>query len=173
MEKNSHFVWPTKEILKTRKRTIFFGAILFAIPILAACATDQNEPDAQAVEHFNQGLAHHKVYQLSQDLDQLDLAIQEYINAIDLDSEYADAFTNRGVAYGMKGDLNQAFADFDQAIELDPEDGLAYYNRGIVYDKKGDLDRAIADYEKALELGLDPALEREAELFLEEFSQQR
>ena len=32
------------------------------------------------------------------------------------------AFNNRGVAYGMKGDIDRAIADFDQAIKLDPKD---------------------------------------------------
>ena len=65
------------------------------------------------------------------------------------------AYTNRGVAYGKKGEVDRAIADFDKAIALDPKLAFAYFNRGVAYEKKGDKEQAIADFRKALEI--DPS----------------
>ena len=54
------------------------------------------------------------------------------------------AYSNRGNAYGKKGDVDRAIADYTKAIELAPTRALAYYNRGVTYGRKGDVDRAIA-----------------------------
>jgi tetratricopeptide (TPR) repeat protein len=64
----------------------------------------------------------------------------------------ATLYSNRGVEYGKRGDLERAIADFDQAIKLNPKDSSLYNNRGLAWKAKGDLDRAIADEDQAIEL---------------------
>ena len=64
----------------------------------------------------------------------------------------SSAYTNRGLAWGDKGDLDRAIADYNEAIRLDPKYADAYYNRGLAWRAKGDLDRAIADYNEAIRL---------------------
>ncbi|MBU4462359.1 MAG: tetratricopeptide repeat protein [Proteobacteria bacterium] len=55
----------------------------------------------------------------------------EYLNkAISLDSNYAEAYNNRGIAWGKKGNYDRAISDYNKALELNPEDAEAYYNRG-------------------------------------------
>jgi tetratricopeptide (TPR) repeat protein len=58
----------------------------------------------------------------------------------------------RGIAYGKKGEYDNAIADYTRAIEIDPNDAWAYCNRGGAYDEKGDYDKAIADYTQAIEI---------------------
>jgi tetratricopeptide (TPR) repeat protein len=58
----------------------------------------------------------------------------------------------RGLAYGRKGDYDNAIADFDEAIRLKPNDAEAILGRGFAYEKKGDYDNAIKDFSKAIEL---------------------
>jgi tetratricopeptide (TPR) repeat protein len=69
-------------------------------------------------------------------------------------SELKDAkfYNNRGIAYGEKGQYDQAISDFNRAIELNPRDIKAYNNRGIVYRLKGQYDQAISDFNRAIEL---------------------
>jgi tetratricopeptide (TPR) repeat protein len=47
-----------------------------------------------------------------------DKAIADFTEAIRLDPKAADAYYNRGNAYGHKGDTEKAKADFDQAKRL-------------------------------------------------------
>jgi len=77
----------------------------------------------------------------------------EYLNkAISLDSNYAEAYNNRGRAWGNKGNYDRAISDFNKAIELNTRYTDAHYNRGLVWHYKGDYDWAISDYSKAIEL---------------------
>ena len=50
---------------------------------------------------------------------QLDLAIQDYSQAIEVDPKCAVAYTNRGLAYKAIGQANLAQMDFNKAMELD------------------------------------------------------
>jgi tetratricopeptide (TPR) repeat protein len=67
-------------------------------------------------------------------------------------SKEANAYNERGIAKGVKGDIDGAIADFTRAIELYPKYGTAYNNRGLAKKNKGDLDGAIADCTRAIEL---------------------
>src|SRR3990172_8362478 len=49
-----------------------------------------------------------------------DEAIEAYTKAIALDPNYAQAYTNRGVAYYNKGQYDRAIEDYNRAIALDP-----------------------------------------------------
>ena len=49
-------------------------------------------------------------------LNQINMAIEAYSYAIDLDPNNADAYANRGVAYGRKNKLDNAIQDFSMAI---------------------------------------------------------
>jgi tetratricopeptide (TPR) repeat protein len=79
-------------------------------------------------------------------------AIADFTQAIRLDPNNANAYTERGAAYADKGDSDRAIADFTQSIRLDPNDAVAYSNRGTAYDDKREHDRAIADYTQAIRL---------------------
>ena len=79
-------------------------------------------------------------------LGQADLAIQSYNRAIELNSDDADAYISRGVAYTDMGEYDRAIVNFDKAIKLKPNYAEAYNNRGVAYDDMGDYGRAIEDY---------------------------
>ena len=61
-------------------------------------------------------------------------------------------YNNRGIAYGEKGQYDQAISDFSKAIEINAGYDKAYNNRGIVYRLKGQYDQAISDFNKAIEI---------------------
>ena len=81
-----------------------------------------------------------------------DAAIRACDQAIRQNPRGAESYTNRGIEYAKKGDLDHALADFNEAIELNPKYAEAYNNRGIAYRGKGDLNRALADFNEAIEL---------------------
>jgi tetratricopeptide (TPR) repeat protein len=75
-----------------------------------------------------------------------------------MNPRYAEAYTNRGITYAKKGQLDQAISDFNMALEISPKYGVAYYNRGIAYYLKRDYEKSLKDVEKAQSLAyqIDP-----------------
>ncbi|MEW5912653.1 MAG: tetratricopeptide repeat protein [Thermodesulfobacteriota bacterium] len=61
-------------------------------------------------------------------------------------------YNNRGIAWAVTKQYDQAIADFSKAIEINPKYAKAYYNRGISWRRKQQIEKAIADYTKAIEL---------------------
>ena len=84
-------------------------------------------------------------------------SIEHYTKAIDIKPDFANAYNNRGNAYGDKGDYDLAIEDYTKAIQFNPNYAEAYNNRGIAYGDKGDYDRAIEDYTKAIQLNPNDA----------------
>ena len=79
-----------------------------------------------------------------------------YASAQQKQNEPKDAkfYVDRGIAYGEKGQLDQAVDDFTKALEIDAKSTDAYYNRGIAYVYKGQYDWAVDDLNKVLEIDL-------------------
>ena len=94
---------------------------------------------------------------LTEKQGEYDKVIVHYTEAINLNSELAEAYYNRGVAYAKKGKFDLAIQDFNKAIDLNPEYAKACYNRGVAYAKKGEFDLAIQDYTKAIDLNPEDA----------------
>ena len=90
-------------------------------------------------------------------LKQVDRAVEAYTHAIELNSNYADAYNNRGVAYADKDQYELAINDYKVVIELAPVDFKAYNNRGNAYRAKKEFDLAINDYNTALDMEPDDA----------------
>lgn len=90
-------------------------------------------------------------------LGKVEAAIKAYSDAIELNSHYSVAYTNRGVLYGYKGEYDLAIKDFNIAIKLNPNNFFAYNNRGNAYDKIEGSDRAIEDFNVAIKLKPDYA----------------
>ena len=88
-------------------------------------------------------------------LRQLDMAIEVYSQAIDLNPCVASFYNNRGIAYDETNKNNYAIKDYNTAIQLKPDYADAYYNRGLTYDLKGEIDLAIKDYNTTIQLKPD------------------
>ena len=81
----------------------------------------------------------------------LEHAIADLDQAIELDPGFAEAYHMRGLAYHLQGleyigiaqvdvdpeDLEQALSNYDQALALDPELTAAYHDRGTAYAQRG------------------------------------
>ena len=91
-------------------------------------------------------------------LRQVDMAIEVYSHAIDLNPRAAHAYNNRGNVYHNRGELGDAITDYTKAIELNPNLTEAYNNRGNAYHITGDYKQAIADYTEAIRLDANYAI---------------
>lgn len=93
----------------------------------------------------------------------LDLAIEDFNEAIRLNPKLAVAYDNRGLAWGRKKEYDKAIADYNEAIRIDPKLVNAWNNRAweeatAQEDRTRNGKKAVADANKALELaGADDA----------------
>jgi tetratricopeptide (TPR) repeat protein len=78
--------------------------------------------------------------------------IRELDEAVKLYPDYAEAYTNRGVAHYDADDYPAALADFDRAIALNPDLVEAYVNRGVAREKSDDYKGALEDLNHAVKL---------------------
>ena len=79
-------------------------------------------------------------------------AIQEFQEAIQMDSTYADAYLNLGVAYASIGEEEKAIAALQKAIQFKSDDSESHYNLGVLYSNKKWGPLAIEEYKKTLSL---------------------
>ena len=84
-----------------------------------------------------------------------DLAISDFTQAIDIDSNNAHTYNNRATAYSNKGEYNLTLEDCTRAIQVDNKMADAYVNRGVAKVLLGLNDDAEADFESASNLGFD------------------
>lgn len=83
---------------------------------------------------------------------QFEKAIADASKAIELKSNYWEAYVIRGTANAQKGELDKAISDFTEVIRLNPKDPNGYRNRSIAYAKKGEKEKALADVTEAKRL---------------------
>ncbi len=92
--------------------------------------------------------------------DELDVAIDEFREAVHQKPDYADAYHNLGVTLAKTGDLTQAIAVWTEAERLDPAAGLlrysvsalVAYNYGVSLVRDGRIEQAMKEWQAALRI---------------------
>lgn len=118
-------------------------AVIFAGPSLAIAKKKINKPTERAVYHNNQGV-------ISLNGGDLQRAEFEFKTAIELSSQYVEAYNNLGIVEKTKGNFSEAIRNFQRAISLDKKYAAAYIHLGTVYFAQGQLDEAVAIIRKGL-----------------------
>ncbi len=80
-------------------------------------------------------------------------AIENYGQALRLDSGNALVYNSRGNAYDDLGDHARAIEDYDQALRFDPDFTIAYYNRAGAHCALEQVEASFDDRVEALRLG--------------------
>jgi len=80
------------------------------------------------------------------------LARLDFLRALRLKPDMADAYNFVGIHHTVSGDFDQAYEAFDSALELAPEHEFAYLNRGIALYYAGKTELAVGDFERFLAL---------------------
>lgn len=86
------------------------------------------------------------------DIQEVEMALIAFNEAIRLDPTMAQAFDGRAVVHGIKEDLPQAVADATEAVRLDPWEPEYYRTRSFMLERLGQSEEAAADLEKAEQL---------------------
>lgn len=79
-------------------------------------------------------------------------AIADLDWAIRFNSQYTQAYMDRGVIRLVLKDYKRATEDFTKVIQINPQNALAYYNRGVAYSQSQQKQQAIADYTQAIQI---------------------
>jgi lipoprotein NlpI len=111
----------------------------------AVSATVSRGVSGEAASFLNKGI---------QDRDQgndLDLAIGDFNQAIRLQSNFPQAYANRGDAYLFKGDFNRAAQDYDEALRLGGGFAQGFHRRGVIRFLLGQFGPAQEDLKRAIE----------------------
>ena len=88
-------------------------------------------------------------------LEQLDQAINCFLQVIKMNPEQAEAYSNLGVVYKDQGNLQLAMLNIQKAIEIKPDFAEAYNNLGNAQDTLHDYEAAIRSFERAASLKPD------------------
>jgi tetratricopeptide (TPR) repeat protein len=77
-------------------------------------------------------------------------AMAEFLSALRLKPNYAEASNHLGLAFRAAGDLDEAIASYQTAIRLDAALSAAYRNLAQAFEDKGDRTAAAQGYDRYL-----------------------
>lgn len=130
---------------KKRRLRIIGGCAALVIALAGYWIYRHTMDPVHAQQSYDSGLRLFTVARYQQ-------AILSFDRAIQLKSDYADAYWMRGRAFVGESRTDRAIADFTRVIELRPSDVNGYIDRARAYIDVKDFPSAIADTNAALRL---------------------
>jgi hypothetical protein len=120
-------------------------------------ASGGGEVSQEVKAHLKQGMSYVSVAKSNPGTfnENIDNAINEFSNAINKDPKYAEAYSNRAVAYMLQKKYNKALDDLKKAKEIKPDSASIRYNLASVHSLMGNLDYAMDELDAALEKGFN------------------
>ncbi len=79
-----------------------------------------------------------------------EMARDQFLQAVKMDPDFAEAYNNLGLAFTELDDEEKATDAFTKAVELNSSLHAAYNNLGYIFYKKGDYEQAVEMYNEAL-----------------------
>ena len=134
----------TSVITVTVSQEVKPGRFLAASPLKNE-SIPPGEGNANATELNNKGAALY--YQ-----GKYDEAIQAYNKALEINPQFADAWSSKGNALNSLSKYDEAIQACDKAIEINPQFAEAWNNKGAALYYQGKYDEAIQAYDKAIEI---------------------
>lgn len=105
-----------------------------------ALRIDQRYP---VVYHYL-GLMYFSLALRNKDTRSLQQCLENFKKAIEIDPNYADAYTGLGNAYLQTNNLEGGIYCLEKSLEIQPNQGPVIYNLGMAYFNKGDKSKALA-----------------------------
>ena len=87
--------------------------------------------------------------------NKINLAIQNYREAVRINPKYIDAYNNLALAYYNIGKVNEAIENLQKALEIDEKFYIAHNNLAKIYFKKKDYEKTITYLKNTLNINPD------------------
>ncbi|MBD2296546.1 tetratricopeptide repeat protein [Anabaena sphaerica FACHB-251] len=100
----------------------------------------------------NIGLARNYLGNILMEQNRLDLAVQEYGEAVRLIPNFGEAYYNLGLALQKQEQKEAAITAYRQALVINPTMASAHYNLGLLLYEQELREEAIASYQRAINL---------------------
>lgn len=130
-----------------------------AQPAKPAADAKSGEPSLEVKSNLKQGMSYVSVAKNANSPgvfnENIENAINEFSNAITKDPNYAEAYSNRAVAYMMQKKYNKALDDLKKAKELKPDSAAIRYNLASCYSLMGSVDYGLDELDAALARGFN------------------
>ena len=91
------------------------------------------------------------------DLNEFDLAMNDYNKSLSLNNKFYEGYNNRGLAYFNSGKLDEALLDFNQVVQLKPDYYQGHVNKGLILLNKGQYKEAVEGFNYAETLDQEDA----------------
>jgi tetratricopeptide (TPR) repeat protein len=126
-------------------------------PAAAPAPAPASGPSQEVKAHLDKGMSYVSVAKSSPSTfnENMENAVNEFSNAVNKDGKYAEAYSNRAVAYIMQKKFNKALDDLKKAKELKPDSASIRYNLASVHSLMGNTDYGMDELDAALEKGFN------------------
>ena len=135
-----------------KKSGLFLTILLVLSVALNGCATNQvsnansnsDNPDTKrARAHTELGAAYFQQ-------NNMEIALEEFNEAIKVDASYSLAYNGLGLVYAALGQVNEADANFKKAIQLEPNNSESHNNYGSFLCGHQRYDESIVQFLEAV-----------------------
>jgi len=112
------------------------GLLLVTLLIIGCAGGSKTEKkEITKEEHFQLAFA-------AAQRGNLDEAVSEYQQVLQLDPKNAVAHLNLGMVYGRQGKPKDEISEYRKALSVDPDFAQAYFHLGLAYYEQGNLDES-------------------------------
>jgi tetratricopeptide (TPR) repeat protein len=141
--------------VKSKVRILTWAGVVVLMSCFLFCTWGCKTKMDKAKKHYEVGVEYHKKQQADQ-------AIEEFLQAIKIDPNYAEAHYELGILYHEKAaneselkeyqqadeDYKNALRELQQAIRVNPDYAEAHFRLGIIYQVIRGYDRATMEFEE-------------------------
>src|SRR5262249_554236 len=120
-------------------------ALTFAALFVIESVCAENDDSISAKEYYERG-------KTAMSKKEYEKAIDNFSNAIRIDTQFSQAFVARGNALLEKKEMDAAKRDYDEAIRVDSKNEYALSCRGYFLASSKEYQKAIIDYDECIRL---------------------
>jgi tetratricopeptide (TPR) repeat protein len=120
-----------------------------ATPLVEAPSPTASATESPSRKNAEPHIQHARALWKKRDLD---AALAEAEQALELNPRSSEAYTVRGLVKNSKKDIDGAIADYNKALELNPKNAAALDNLGLIESERGNFHTAIRYFDECLEI---------------------